>query len=184
MNQHKGFTLIEVMIAMLILSGAMVALSQSWSGSLFSFRKSQSINTIVSLLKKKTTELEIKYKSGSFTEIPEEESGDFGSEYADFVWKSESQDLEFPDLSQVLISKEGGANEMLLQIVKQMTEFISKATKELKVTVIWKSNSKEVKYSVVTYLVNNQVASVLAPGGGTPSAASTPSSTNDNGGGR
>ncbi len=165
LRNSLGFSLIEVMIAMMILAGAMVALSQSWSGSLFAFRKAQSVNTIVSLLKKKTTELEIKYKAGTFSEIPEDEAGDFGSEYPEFTWKAHSQDLEFPDLSQILISKEGGANDMILMVIKQMTDFISKATKEVKVSIIWKSNKKEVNYSVVTYIMNNQSAGSIAPGG-------------------
>lgn len=174
----KGFTLIEVLVAMMILVGAIVALSQSWSGSLFSFRKSQNINTIVSLLKKKTTELEIKYKDGSFTEIPEEEAGDFGSDYQDFKWASKTRDLEFPDLSQILTSKEGGADEMVLMVVKQMTEFFSKNTKELRVTVIWTSGGRSVEYSVTTYLVNKQVGGLSglpgAPSGSGNESGSTP----------
>ncbi len=169
----SGFSLIEVMIAMLILSGAMIALSQSWSGSLFSFRKAQSVNTIVSLLKKKTTELEIKYKGLSFNEIPKDEAGGFDQGYEDFTWQSETQDLEFPDLSQVLISKEGGANEMLLTVVKQMTDFFSKSIKELRVSIIWKSAKREVKYSIVTYLVNNQEAGSFAGAGGATGGAET-----------
>lgn len=169
-TSSSGFSLIEVMIAMMILAGAMVALSQSWQGSLFSFRKAQNVNTIVSLLKKKTTELEIKYKSKSFSEIPEDESGDFGAEYPEFTWVSKTKDLEFPDLSQILISKEGGANDTVLMVIKQMTDFISKATKELKVSVVWKSNNKEVTYSVVTYLVNNLGAGTIGPGAGSADA--------------
>ena len=150
----RGFTLIEVLVAMMILAGAMLALSQAWNGSIFTFKKSQNINTIVSLLKKKTTELDIKYKTLSFTEIPEAEAGDFGTDYPDFSWKSETKKLEFPDLSDMLVSKEGGANEMMLTIIKQMTEYFSKSTKELRVSIVWKSGKHEVKYSITTYIVN------------------------------
>lgn len=158
----------------MILAGAMVALSQSWNGSLFAFRKSQYVNTIVGLLKKKTVELEIKYKAKGFSEIPESDGGDFGSDFPDFTWQAETKDLEFPDLSPILVSQEGGANELLLTVVKQMTEYISKATKEMKVTVIWKSGKNEIKYSVTTYLVNNEAGSIGMGGAGAGGAPPPP----------
>lgn len=164
-NPRKGFTLIEVLVAMMILSGAMVALSQSWSGSLFAFRKSSKVNTAVSLLKKKATELEIKYKTNSFSEIPEQEAGDFGSDFSEFTWTAQTQELEFPDLSALLISEDGGANEMILMVVKQMTDFFSKSIKELRVVVVWDSNGKKLNYSVTTYLVNNATSGSLGIGG-------------------
>lgn len=174
-SKKRGFTLVEVLIAMLILAGAMVALSQSWSGSLFAFRKSQTLNAITSLLKKKVTELEIKYKTLSFTEIPETENGDFGKDYPDLKWLAETKDMDFPDLTQLLVTQDGGANEMLITIVKQMTEFFSKSIKELRVTVIWTSAGREVKYGVTTYLVNNTAAgNGLGPGGAPQPPGGTP----------
>lgn len=154
MKSKYGFTLVEVLVAMLILAGAILALSQSWTGSIFGFRKTQNVQQIVGLLKKKTTELEIKYKRMSFESIPEEESGDFGSDYPEYTWTSTAKKLEFPDLSQVLISAEGGANDMMLSVVKQMTEFFSNSTKELKVTIIWKAAKNTVEYSITTYVTN------------------------------
>lgn len=155
--KKRGFTLLEVLIAMMILAGAVLALSVSWNGSILGFSKTKNIQQIVGLLKKKTAELEIKYKRMPFASIPEDANGDFstfGPEYAEYTWTAETKKLDFPDLSQSLISKEGGANDTMLSVVKQMTEFFSNSTKELKVTVIWAAPKATVQYSVVTYITN------------------------------
>jgi general secretion pathway protein I len=152
LKTKKGFTLVEVLVAMLILAGAILALSQSWTGSIFGFRKTQNVQQIVGLLKKKTTELEIKYKRLAFESIPEEESGDFGSDYPEYTWKASAKKLEFPDLSQSLIGKDGGASDMMLSVIKQMTEFFSNSTKELKVSILWKTPKSTLEYSVTTYI--------------------------------
>lgn len=154
MKFNRGFTLLEVLVAMMILAGALLALSVSWNGSLLGFSRTKTVQQVTGLLKKKTTELEIKYRRMGFESIPEEEAGDFGSDYPEFKWKAEVKKLEFPDLSQVLISQEGGANDMMTAVIKQMTEFFSNSTKELKVTVFLGEGKNVSEYSVVTYLTN------------------------------
>ena len=163
-KNSKGFSLIEVLLATIILGGALVALSSSWSGTVFSFRKSEKIQIITSLLKSKTTELEIKYGQVGYAAIPEAEDGDFGDEFPDLTWKSEVREMEFPDLTPIMASQDG-VDETTRSIVKQMTEHFSKNIKELKVTVTWTSNKKPVLYSITTYIVN-YAGGLPPPGGG------------------
>lgn len=165
MRHSRGFTLIEVLVAMMILAGSMLALSQSWSGSLVRYRKTQDLAIITSLLKKKTTELEIKYRELAFGEIPEEDGGDFGSEYPNYTWAVKTKELEFPDIAETLVSQAGGSSDLLLTVVKQMTQYFSKNTKEVQVTLIWKSNKREAKYSISTYITNAAGGALTAPVG-------------------
>lgn len=151
----KGFTLVEVLVALLILSVAMVALTSSWSGSLFAYRKSEKVQLINSLLKSKISELEIKYGTLSYTDIPKSEEGDFGDDLKELKWKAETQDLEFPDLSSILVA--GGKNdEMFISTIKKLTEHISKNIKEFRVTIIWAQGKSTLEFSATTYLVNFQ----------------------------
>ncbi len=149
----KGFTLIEVLIALLILSLAMVALTSSWSGSLFAYRKSEKVQLINSLLKSKISELEIKYQGLQYTEIPQSEEGDFGDDLKELKWKAETQDLAFPDLSSVMISA-GQNNEMMLTTIAKMTEHISKNVKEIKVSISWTQGKSNLEFSATSYFVN------------------------------
>jgi general secretion pathway protein I len=162
-NSTKGFSLIEVLLATIILGTALVALSSSWSGTVFSFKKSEKVQIITSLLKSKTTELELKYGQLSFSAIPESEEGDFGEEFPELSWKSEVRDMEFPDLTPLMAGKDG-IDETTRSIVKQMTDHFSKNIKEIRITILWKGKKAPVQYSSTTYIVNYTTG--LPPAGG------------------
>jgi len=151
-----GFTLIEVLLATIVLCGALVALTSSWSGTIFSFKRSEKVQIITSLLKSKVAELEIKYSKLGYESIPESEDGDFGKEFPDLSWKAEVKKLEFPDLTSLIITQnKNGTDEMTLSIVKQMTDYFSKNIKEIRVTVIWQVNSKKhADFSETNYIAN------------------------------
>lgn len=166
MKSSRGFSLIEVLLATIILGGALVALSSSWSGTVFSFKKSEKVQIVTSLLKSKTTELELKYAQLGFAAIPATEDGDFGDEFPDLSWKSEVRDMEFPDLASLMATTDGRIDETTRTIVKQMTDHLSKNVKEIKTTIFWDSKKgKPVQYSSTTYIVNYS-GGMPTPGGG------------------
>lgn len=153
MRNSKGFTLIEVMIASVLLFGAVVGLGAAWRGTALTLAKSKKMNVITSLLQQKATEYEIKFKK-EFPTDEKEESGDF-EDFPELKWKVIAKPLEFPDLTPLLISQEkDGADEMFLTVIKQMTDYFSKSIFELKVSVFWERKGKSLEYSVVTYLVS------------------------------
>lgn len=167
MKKNKGFTLIETMMALVILSSALLLLTNSWSGSLMRLKKTQLVFEVSSLLERKMTEVEIQYKGKSLDQIPETAEDNFGEEYPQYSWKLASKKLEIPDLSAALRAKSGGEDQMLLSLVKQLTEGLSKAVKEVTVTVVYKPESgKGAEYSVTTYFVDyEQDISFGVPGG-------------------
>ncbi len=182
--QHRdpelGFTLIEVVIAVLIMAGAITAVSMAWSGNTMRIEKARLNNEFAHLLQRKMSEIEIKYQNVSADEIPEEDEGDF-PDNPDFHWKLKSKKMEFPDLSSTLTSKEGGANEMTLMVIKQMTEIISKVVTEVLITVSYeKKGRKPVVNTVSTYFVDYKQDFSLMPGAPVP-AAGDKSETNPSG---
>ena len=154
MRNQKGFTLIETLIAMVVLAGALIVLGNAWSSSLNAIRKSRSLTTLSLLLQRKMTEYEIKFKDKGTSEVPEEETGDFGNDFAPYTWKMQSRKIEMPDLSNSLTARAGGATETEIMIVKQLQEVLEKSIKELKVTVFWTQGGKVQEYSLTTYLVD------------------------------
>jgi general secretion pathway protein I len=101
------------------------------------------------------TEIEILYKDKPIEEIKDEDAGNFGSMFPGYAWSMTAKEFEMPDLSSSLVSRDGGADEMLLTIVKTMTEFIKKSVKEVSVTVSFKpKKGNEIKHTVTTYLVD------------------------------
>ena len=153
---RKGFTLVEVLLAMIILSSALVLLTTSWGGSYARIRKTKIKTEVMALLQRRMVEVDLKYRGKSLDSIPEEpEEEDFGSEYPQYRSKVESKKFDFPDLTSVLTSKENGANQALIMIMKQLQEHLNKTVKEVKVSVYYKpEGGHELVYSITTYFVD------------------------------
>ena len=155
MRSNKGFTLLEVLIALMIVAGGIVALNIGWGNSFLMIRKSTMKYDVATLLERKMTEFEAKYKDKPITEIPEGEEGDFENDFPQYRWKMESRDLVLPDLTPLLISQQENPDEMLISMMKQMTEYLNKVIKEVKISVFVKGRGgKEVEFSVVQYFVD------------------------------
>lgn len=150
-----GFTLIETMMALVIMASALLLLTNSWSGSLMRLKKTQLVFEVAALLERKMTEVEIQYRGKPLDQIPEEAADSFGEEYPQYSWKLTSKKLEIPDLSPALRAQGGGEDQMLIGLVKQLTEGLSQAIKEVTVTVVFKPEAgKGADYSVTTYFVD------------------------------
>ena len=152
----RGFTLLEVLVSLAILAGGIVMISMAWSGSFMKMRKTTTAYDVATLLERKMVELESKYRE-KINDLPEEgEKGDFGEDSPNYRWELKSRKLDFPDLTPLLVGQDGGADEGLLGMVKQMTEYLGKTVKEMQVTIFVKTGrgGKEQKFSATQYLVD------------------------------
>lgn len=169
----KGFTLLETLLAVVILSMGILLLTQSWSGSFLRIRKTQLNQDVAALLERKMNEIDLEFRGKPLDTIPEEKEDDFGSEYPQYKWKMVAREFQMPNLSSILMQQEGGANDMMMMMIQQLTEHLSKTIKEVKVSVIYTGGKKPLEYSVVTYFVDyNKPLSIGgstgAPGGAGP----------------
>lgn len=154
-RNRKGFTLIEVIISLVILTGGIIAVNTSWSGNLLRVRKSAMYNNASQLLERKVTEINAKYYGKPVTEIPAEDGGDFGSDFPQFSWKFKSQKFQMPDLTPIIMGQTNeGVDQMLLTVMTQMQEFMSKSIVEGKVSLLVKSEKKPLEFSVTLYFVD------------------------------
>lgn len=175
-----GFTLVEVLVALMILSAGILLLVQSWSGSMIMVQKTKINVEIAALLERKMAEIEIEYRGKSLESIPEEKEDDFGSDFPNYKWKMESREFTLPDLSVMLTSGgDGGAALPLIQILQQFSEHLSKAVKEVKATVIYTGYKKPIQGSVTTFFIDyDKPLPIPGAAGG-----STNNNTSPNGGG-
>ena len=92
----KGFTLLEVMIAMAILAIALVAVFQSQSQSISMAGDSRFLTTAALLAQSKMTEIEavdmMNVKTGN---------GDFGGGFPDYIWYVEVKDTELANVKKI-----------------------------------------------------------------------------------
>jgi general secretion pathway protein I len=178
--KQRGFTLIEVLVALFILTGAIIIIGNAWSGNFMRIRKSAMYNDAATLLERKMVETEAKYREKPLNEIPEEDGDTFGSDYPQYRWTLKSREFKMPDLTPILVGQEEGATEDVINLVKQLSETIAKAIKEVKISVFIKRGNKEVEFSATQYFVDYG-ADVTGGMGG--AGAGTTSGSGETGGG-
>ena len=154
MKNQKAFTLIEVVLAMMVMASGLFILTNSWAGTYSRLRKTQIQVQLAALLERKVTEIERQYKGKSLDSIPDDDGDDFGSDIPGYSWKMKSKKLEIPDLSASLTSQDGGADQTMLMIMKLFTEYLSKSVKEVKVTINFIEKKKPITASVTFYIVD------------------------------
>jgi general secretion pathway protein I len=168
-KSSRGFTLLETLVAMMILSMAVVMLASSWGGNYGRMKQTQLKTEVVALLQRKMVEVDLEYKGKPLSAIPEEKAEDFGSEYPQYTWRLDSKELEVPDFTSILTAREGGANQLLIQVMQQLKEHLAKSVKEVRVTVIFtpKGGGTTQEYSVTTYFIDyDKQVTVPGMGGG------------------
>jgi prepilin-type N-terminal cleavage/methylation domain-containing protein len=109
-----GFTLIEVMISLVIISIALVALSSSQGIALNSTRKSRFITMATFAAKNKMADIDLLSTLKGFSyvkDMGEKTEGDFEEEeYKGWKWVTEVKEVKFP-ISAIMNSFLGGGGE-------------------------------------------------------------------------
>jgi prepilin-type N-terminal cleavage/methylation domain-containing protein len=156
--RKRGFTLIEVLVALVITVASALLLTTAWSSNFLRVRKTALYNNVAQLLERKMIEIQTKYSNKTFTEIKDEE-GNFGDAFPQYRWTFSVQPFVMPDMTPLLTSQNGGADQLSLTILSKTREIVNKAVLEATVTVYVKAAGKEVPFSVTTYFVdyNSQV---------------------------
>lgn len=178
-RSQKGFSLIEVMVALSVIAGSLLVVSMAWSTSHLRMKKMKVNNQVAYLLDLKMAEVERKYKN-EITLLPEEDEGDFNTlstDYKDYSWKLVSKKFELPDLTPLLGQDKQNGNPMMSMILNQMTDFFNQSVRELTVTVTYKFKKNSVQYSASTFLIDyTQVLPLPAVGapGALPGAGGVP----------
>jgi prepilin-type N-terminal cleavage/methylation domain-containing protein len=153
MKRSEGFTLIEVLVALLILAVTSVVLYQSWNGSFLAVRKGKNYNIVGLLLQRKVTEFEVQSKNKKIDELKEEDKGDFGSDYPDYSWEIKLKPFTVPQVGGPKNS-EGAESQVTAIIFKTISEYFEKAVREVLVTVNYKFGSKTLHYNISTIYVD------------------------------
>ena len=161
---NRGFTLLETMIAMAIMLVAFSSILMVESASINTSAKTKQMIAVGMLAKNLMVETEFAIRGKKFEEIKTEEAGQFADDFQDYSWKREIKEVTLPDLSALLggakpdasksesASDSGSSTSELLS--KLITNFLSKAVREVVVTISWKRGGGTQSFAVSTYWVN------------------------------
>ena len=99
---QSGFTLLEVMVALAILAGALVVLIRIVTGNIQNTNRAKMITVATFLARAKIVEIEDRVLIEGFIDFDDERKGDFSAEgYPDLTWESNVERVRLPlDLAQ------------------------------------------------------------------------------------
>jgi general secretion pathway protein I len=114
----RGFTLLEVMVALAVLALAMVALSDAVGGALRNHVRARQLDVATLLARMKLNELTARFEEEGFRDADQSEDGDFEDDgHPEISWKMEtvvpSVDLGAEGVVKALTGVEGGVAGLL-----------------------------------------------------------------------
>lgn len=180
----RAFTLLEVMVALGILAGALLVLSDVVSGALRNHVRSQHLEVATLLARAKMAELEDHYEAKGFAAAGESDDGTFEDEdHPEIRWRVEVAvppgDLGPDTVLRVLMQSDEGLKDLLpppdqapqlgsyqaqltaaLQtVLARLAEQMKQGVRQVQLTVTWPEGGRDESFTVTTDMV------VLQPGG-------------------
>ncbi|MDR3607241.1 MAG: prepilin-type N-terminal cleavage/methylation domain-containing protein [Oligoflexia bacterium] len=157
----KGFTLLETIIALAIMTMAFAAILGTISGSINASARTHEMTVIEMLAKRQMVETEYKFEGKTFDEVKKEDGGTFPEPYSTYRWKSVIKEIEFPNLGNMTKNAAGAAaggdnaNSQIADMMSKLVyQFLSKAIRQVTVTITWMNGSKEQSFEISTYWVD------------------------------
>lgn len=169
-NRHKqaGYSLLEVMIAVAILAISLTAVMGLQSQAVIASARAQTMSIVSILARHQMSYLILESEKEQLSgELPNEKSasGDFSEiGFPDFKWEMSLRRVDVP--APPLPEEVGG--ELMAKIITNISEQISEATRELRLSILWKELDEDESVEFVTHLV-----SMRTQGGGKSTGGSS-----------
>lgn len=125
-GRSGGFTLLEVLVALVILGVALVGLLSAQSAAVRLRSQAEELTLATFLLERQMTEMEM----GDFPEIGKKE-GDFGDDYPGYAWQITVSETPFSAPPQVRV-------------------------REVRVAVLWSAGPRPERLELVRYMIQRQ----------------------------
>ncbi len=163
-KNKSGFSFIEVIAALVILSISLVVLLDSQGRSMDLVGKARSLETAVGLASTKITELSQEAENRGVESLREDERGDFDQEkYPTYRWHYWIRPVPEPDFKSLFSTATGIAGEenetentnaeLFAGPLQKVQEAWGDSIKELHVEVSWGNEQKPKTYELVTHLL-------------------------------
>lgn len=154
-RNQKGFTLLEILIALGILATSFTMLFAAQGNSFLDSERAERLTVATNLAQQRMVELEMELaedmKRRKFPD-EKEESGTFDDPFADFRWQYNIKKVEIPSAASA-----EGQNPLIGPHIKRISDQISKSVREVTLKVFWgdkdKPEEEQSQMSVTTHIV-------------------------------
>lgn len=177
-RRTRGFTLLEVMVALGILAGSLLAISDVVGGALRNHARAQRLEVATLLARGKMAALQDELPEKGLRDFDQTEEGSFEDEgHPEIAWKVEvvvpklglGPDAILKALTgkglDELMQRQAGEGQplpaqaamaapMLQQLLTAAGEQIKKGVREVRLTVSWPDGKSKESFTVVTHLVS------------------------------
>ena len=156
------------MIAIGILAIGIGSILVAENNSLDSTIRAKRMTAVATLARNKIIDAERNFQGKTFDEVKKEEEGKFDAPYSDYTWVLKIKEITFPNLLDP--SQAGGGtsadgkeekkddtqavDQNVERVVKIATNYLSKSSREVNVTIKWKEKGENQQYSVSQYWVD------------------------------
>lgn len=167
----SGFTLLEVMIALAIMAIAVASVTLLKSNATRNLEASKKMTIVTMLARNAMIEAETTIEGKTFTEVKEEETGQFEAPYQEYQWirKVKEVEIALPNLGDLMKKMGGGedtedpnsGNVFAEQLMKIVSKYLSEAVREVSVTIKWPTSRGSDTFTLTTLWINlNHVPSL------------------------
>ena len=158
-SARAGFTLLETLIAVAIMSVAFSSILVLESSAIHGVEKTRTMDVVTMLAKNAMVEAEQNFQGKAFKEVKEEESGAFPAPHEAYSWKRTVKEIKFPNLNPAAMMGSEDAAESagargLEMLTRLLTKFLSDSVREVTVTITWEKGPGKQTASVATYWVD------------------------------
>lgn len=164
-----GFSMIEVLAAMLILAIVCVAYSGNQVGSIQLVKTTRFRETAIMLAAQKMADIDFQVQTKGIEIIKDADKGEFDQEkFPTYEWTSQKIQIPPPDFSALMAvgsgedSGEIGEDDAQQQTsgsfegpMKMITDAWGKSIFEVKVAINWKEGENEKSYDLVTHYITS-----------------------------
>ena len=159
LQNESGFTLLEVMIAIGILAIGIGAILVAENNSLDVTMRAKRMTTVATLARNALIDAEREVQGKTFDETKKESSGKFDAPYSDYSWERKIKEITFPNVLSPEAKQEAGkpgdaVDPNVERVVKIATNYLSKSSREINITIKWKEKGEDQKFSVSQYWVD------------------------------
>ncbi len=172
-TKQLGFSFMEVMVALAVLSISLIVLLESQAFSMKLVSKTRATDQATTLAMNKMADVTRFIEEKGIKALPKEEMGEFDSElYPGFRWRVYRMGIPAPDFAKMLTMTGGGSEEeseeedsgnaaLFAGPLKIITKIWAESVYELHVQVIWGEGRNERDFELVTHFIERTVGQQL-----------------------